>query len=705
MIPVALSNPSLPVSARSDNPAELAKQPLRFTAERSCQNREVLTAIADVLSVHISSDWLVATILSNAYHHHYQAELNQLISTIPHSPDSLIINPNVLRMLADQGIILTRHINGSVRLSRASDRHEAIRCAMPNFFPDELSKLISAFDEDMEISAKNADIITEILMSTDRSAKGLLIACASRQTKICFLNDLLNDLRSRKMTVDLSWVDLSNLNLDWINLASMKLSHANFQNSSLRLANLSNTCLRHANLNQADLSFAILAAADLTGARLIKATLHKTRLQGSQLAYANMLCAHLEGIGSMLTNSTVSTVCQFASPTDVASAISSPISGGINAPVDAIILADLQDCDVDCDCDCDSDRTIKPGINRNLITITQSEKMLLLASGIEIASYGDGTVRLSKPMTTVRNTARHHRITSTLEHTLPTVLTKLIAGYDDEISFGEVNEHDLLNILKSQDRNAKGQILAAASAQAQIPYLNALLGRLREIGNPANLSRVDLSNLDLSGINLDQINLTGAIMHGCNLDRASLTGTCLSGTNLNGTSLISARIDQANFTAARMMGANLSDAIITRSLFKGAVLKFANLSRIECQEHSDFTAAWLDHAILDEALFHNTAMTGASLTHAQMSSTTLHIVNLTNARLQHAEVIHGRMVETNLTNADCSHARLHDVYLQAGTVLTGAIWTGASFSQIHAASAVKKTLPLRMWLGTVSHSK
>ena len=94
---------------------------------------------------------------------------------------------------------------------------------------------------------------------------------------------------------ELFYIDLSNVNLSNIDLSYVDLLEANLSNAKLRGANLTGANLRFADLRGADLRGAYLSFANLIGSNLSFANLRCANLRGTKLSYANLSRADLRG--------------------------------------------------------------------------------------------------------------------------------------------------------------------------------------------------------------------------------------------------------------------------------------------------------------------------------------------------------------------------------------------------------------------------
>jgi uncharacterized protein YjbI with pentapeptide repeats len=98
-----------------------------------------------------------------------------------------------------------------------------------------------------------------------------------------------------------------------------------------------------------------------------------------------------------------------------------------------------------------------------------------------------------------------------------------------------------------------------------------------------NLAAAKLFNSDLAGADLSKANLTYADLRRCNLANAFLTKVNASGIDLTGANLVDTNLDGADLRGARLggahlVGASLVGADLRASDMRGANLKFTNLA-------------------------------------------------------------------------------------------------------------------------------
>ena len=656
-----------------------------------------MAAVAAALADKSRSDHCIAAIFKNAWQHNYLSELNRLIQSIEtqHGAGAVLINRNVATMLADEHIILSQNSDGTVLLERAVSvklnlaRYEAINSTLDQYLSTDLCKLISSYDDEIEICEKNRKEIIAIMENGDSTAKSALIAAASHQHQIRYLNELF-----KGKPLNLNSVDLSNLDLSGIDLTHANICFANLQNCCLVDASLSHASFTASNLNQANLMRANLTNTFLACTRLIAANLHAANLRGATLINTCLLCANLEqaDLGNSMdldltdfnfANFKVGVYGKTRLPHQSLLRLNK-----LQAHVDVIVVPDPSVAIPS------SDRSSMP----RTLFIYENEKRLLLANGLVIKDNRNGTMELSRGLTAQHDPLRSQAIGSTLLKTFPKVVTDLISSYDDDIEISERNEDAIVQILKSNDQSAKGLLVGSACRQFKLVYLNQALGNLRQQGFQLNFSHVDLSNLNLTGLNLNNINLRHAVMHGCNLYQVTLHHANLTKANLNGASLIKADFTSADMSGASLIQADLTGASLNQVNLVGAVLKFAKLLDAELQGGSNLTNAYLDHASLELTNLTGAVMINASLTHAKMFGTRLGRANLTNAKLMHAQLSFAALHSVNLSHADLSGATIDNITLMDAPKLNGTIWTGVAATKIITDPATRKLLPLSIRL-------
>ncbi|MEV6702715.1 pentapeptide repeat-containing protein [Streptomyces sp. NPDC051453] len=125
---------------------------------------------------------------------------------------------------------------------------------------------------------------------------------------------------------------------------------------------------------------------------------------------------------------------------------------------------------------------------------------------------------------------------------------------------------------------------------------------------------------DLSGVDMRQLNLGDLTFMRANLERANLRGASLEGVNLDGANLVEADLEEAHLLAANLVGADLAGA---------------NLAR----------------AHLAEAGLAGARLLGVNLRGARLLGTDLAGANLERANLVDAELLVAHLKEANLREA------------------------------------------------------
>ncbi|MPC27448.1 BTB/POZ domain-containing protein KCTD9 [Portunus trituberculatus] len=144
----------------------------------------------------------------------------------------------------------------------------------------------------------------------------------------------------------------------------------------------------------------------------------------------------------------------------------------------------------------------------------------------------------------------------------------------------------------------------------------------------ADLSKLDLRNINFKFADLSGCNLSGANMNGCCLERANLCGATLEGAQLLNVKLLCANMEGANLRAC-----NFEDPAGTRSNcegvnLRGAVLEGSMLAGV------NFRVATLKNANLKNCDLRAAVLAGADLENCDLSGSDLQEANLRGANLK-----------------------------------------------------------------------
>ena len=143
---------------------------------------------------------------------------------------------------------------------------------------------------------------------------------------------------------------------------------------------------------------------------------------------------------------------------------------------------------------------------------------------------------------------------------------------------------------------------------------------------------------DLTGVNLSEVNLSGVDLYGIILDGADLSGANLSQANLYGADLTGADLFGADLYEANLYGADLSKVDLTRANLTKVILSRANLSEANLT-NANLSDANLFKAILYGANLSKVYLFGADLTRADLSGADLNGAYLYGAKLKKAKNI------------------------------------------------------------------
>lgn len=196
-------------------------------------------------------------------------------------------------------------------------------------------------------------------------------------------------------------------------------------------------------------------------------------------------------------------------------------------------------------------------------------------------------------------------------------------------------------------------------------------------GERADLSDLNLTLLDLSGLDFRKAILVGA----------DLYGTDVSHANLSGTDLTSTRLDRMTIVGTDFSGADFTDATILRPS------SFSTTSPNR-SEAANFTGAKMVRtrifARLDGASFRSADLTDADFSPLSSGANTISVIpfnKLSGADFSGAVLRGANLQQAKLEFANFRDADLRDTDLRA-TDLTGADFTGADLTGANLAGAI-----------------
>lgn len=201
-----------------------------------------------------------------------------------------------------------------------------------------------------------------------------------------------------------------------------------------------------------------------------------------------------------------------------------------------------------------------------------------------------------------------------------------------------------------------------------------------------DLSKGNLTAIDLTGRSLAFSKLEGADLSRSRLDKADLEGADLTMVKAEkvsfvGAKLVNTKLVQAQLSNATFDEANLSDADLTRAVLMEAKLRRVRASHAKLERATlvgaDLTDASLDFAILEKCSVDEANFSGASLADANLAQCVgqgarfpkarLARANLRQARLAGAVMSGADLAGANLEKADLTSARLEDACLDGAT--------------------------------------
>ena len=219
-------------------------------------------------------------------------------------------------------------------------------------------------------------------------------------------------------------------------------------------------------------------------------------------------------------------------------------------------------------------------------------------------------------------------------------------------------------------------------------------------GTGADLSKMDLSGMNLSGGLLECANLTETVLDGANLEnavlaRATLKGARFSGANLEGANLgdatfddvqlMGARLHKAWFTKARIEKASFASAELHETMFLDATLGAVDFSGATFTNMAfyklDLRGARFSRAVFKKAVFVECDLSGVDFSDATMEGTIWIKTRAEGVCLARAKMTQCAWPsEVPASRADLRGARIERCCFR-GAELERADFTGASLVQ------------------------
>jgi len=173
-------------------------------------------------------------------------------------------------------------------------------------------------------------------------------------------------------------------------------------------------------------------------------------------------------------------------------------------------------------------------------------------------------------------------------------------------------------------------------------------------GVPADLSGANLSGIDLSEVNLllaklSGVNFSGATLVLADLSQADLSGANLSGADLSGADLLLTDFSDADFSGADLSVADLSGANLSNAKLQAASLPQTDLSGADLSKsdlsRTDLSGADLSKSDLSGANFSQAYAAKANFTQANLSGANFLLVSCNEAEFK-GSVLTGLTIDT-----------------------------------------------------------
>ncbi|AGU47739.1 pentapeptide repeats-containing protein [Variovorax paradoxus B4] len=263
-------------------------------------------------------------------------------------------------------------------------------------------------------------------------------------------------------------------------------------------------------------------------------------------------------------------------------------------------------------------------------------------------------------------------------------------------------------------QSAHTQPPAFAMPQEEAQRLRAEIGRARSLGI-LFFAEIDLTGADLSGLDLRDMNFEGAWLESANLAGSNLSGAdfsraVLAHANLEGVIAIGTKFARANLGRARFAGgvfdeSDFSETMLMHCAFADTQMRRANFAKANLLEttwgNADWSAAKLSgqvfhkldlsgmrwpEADLSACCFLESQLPGVDMQGATLASATFVTCNLEGARLMGAHCTGAVFVKgSSLAGADMSQADLRNFNIGAGDLrgakLVRALLDGANLCE------------------------
>ena len=181
----------------------------------------------------------------------------------------------------------------------------------------------------------------------------------------------------------------------------------------------------------------------------------------------------------------------------------------------------------------------------------------------------------------------------------------------------------------------------------------------------------DLTKADLSALNLRGVNFIGADLY-----KALFVKSDLAGADFGGANLLEANLQEAILTKTELTEAIFRDANLCKTQINNAIAYKADFS------HTNLGEANLSYSEFNEAKFDNADMQRADLRKGDFSYAYFNKANLYSAKISMATIVGADLSEVDLSEADLREANLCNATLTKAklekAIITGVILYGTS---------------------------
>lgn len=191
---------------------------------------------------------------------------------------------------------------------------------------------------------------------------------------------------------------------------------------------------------------------------------------------------------------------------------------------------------------------------------------------------------------------------------------------------------------------------------------------VERIRNRQNVSKMDWSCLDLSGMTLDGVDFSGAY-----LEQVDFSNASLKGCNFQGAILARAILNGADFSDANLAEANIGSVIANNTNFKNTQLKQATLS------NGNFTNSTFASSVFEDVNMLDINIDGVDFTDCKMERMQFIKANFKNVCFKNALLTETVFLQCNITDTIYTDANMQRC-IWSNTNLSKVIFDGADMA-------------------------